>query len=300
MVAVIGLMMFSDATARERSWYRYENSHFEVYSDESRRVVRKLLEELENFRAAVLQVADIEVPQNAPKPHVIIFASDKEYLGLVGRDRVGEVSVSIDGIPYMVMPSLGNASLSETALRHRCAHVLLGYKNVSYPKWFEEGFAQVFASTELRKRDTEFTVGRLPKGPFRRKVSVPWNHIISEDFDPHAESIPHPLSSTLYPSWLLAHYFLFGDNFGNVLSLARYLALLADGKPSVMAFEEIVGEPVDEFGNKLLKVYGRGRTKYTVYELQSSELDHQFARRKATQDEVKRELEIFRGALLDD
>jgi hypothetical protein len=66
-VAVIGLMMFGEATPSERGWYRYENSHFDVYSDESKRVVHKLLEELENFRAAVLQVADIEVPQHAPK-----------------------------------------------------------------------------------------------------------------------------------------------------------------------------------------------------------------------------------------
>ena len=135
------------------------------------------------------------------------------------------------------------------------------------------------------------------KGSFRDDVSVPWNHIISEGFDPHSQSIPHPLSSTLYPSWLLTHYFLLGDNFRNAPLLARYLALLADGEPSVKAFEAIVGEPVNQFGNKLLKVYGRGRTKYIVFQLQSSDLDHQFTRRKATRDEVERELEIFRGAI---
>jgi len=299
MVVVIGLMMFGDTTAGERSWYRYENSHFEVYSDESKRVVRKLLEELENFRAAVLQVATIEVPQHAPKPRVFIFASDKEYLDLVGRDRVGDLPISIGGIPYVALASSGNASLSEVALRHRCAHILLGYKNISYPKWFEEGFALVYASTELRKRNTEFTVGGPMKGSFRSTVSVPWHHIISEDFDPHALSIPHPLSSTMYPSWLLAHYFLLGDKLRNAPLLARYIALLASGEPSVEAFETIVGEPVDQFGNKLLKEYGRGRTKYMVFQLQSSELDHQFTRRKTTQDEVKRELEIFRGSLAE-
>ena len=151
MVIVFGIMMLGDATARERSWYRYENSHFEVYSDESQRVVRKLLEELENSRAAVLQATDIEVPQGAPKPRIIIFESDKEYLDLVGRDRVGDLPISIDGIPYMALASSGNARSSETALRHRCAHILLGYKNISYPKWFEEGFALVYASTEFRR-----------------------------------------------------------------------------------------------------------------------------------------------------
>ena len=299
MVVVIGLMMFGDATSRERNWYRYENSHFVVYSDESQRVVRKLLEELEYFRAAVLQIADIEVPQNAPKPRIFIFASDGEYLDLVGRDRVGDLPLSIDGIPYMALASSGNARLSEVALRHRCAHILLGYKNISYPTWFEEGFALVYASTELRKRNTEFTVGGPMKGSFRSKVAVPWSHIISEDFDPHSESILHPLGSTLYPSWLLTHYFLLGDNSGNALSLARYLALLADGEPSVKAFETIVGEPVNQFGNKLLKVYGRGRTKYMVFQLRSSEPDHQFERHEAMRDEVQRELEIFRGAFAE-
>jgi len=299
VVVVIGLMMFSDATPSERSWYRYENSHFEVYSDESQRVVRKLLEELENFRAAVLQVTNIKVPQSAPKLCVFIFTSDKEYFDLVGHGRVGGLPIWIDGVPHMALVSQGDARSRKRGIRHRYAHVLLAYNNASYPKWFEEGFALVYASTEFRKKNTEFTVGKALGGPFRSKISVPWRHIISEDFNPHSQSTPHPLSSTMYPSWLLTHYFLLGDNFRNAPLLAQYLALLGDGAPSAKAFEAIVGEPVDQFGNKLLKVYGRGQAKYMVFELQSPELDHQFTRRKATQDEVKQELEIFRGSFLD-
>jgi len=298
-VVLIGLVMFGDSTARERSWYLYENSHFEVYSDESQRAVHKLLEELENFRAAVLQVTNIKVPQSAPKLRVFIFASDKEYFDLVGHGRVGGLPIWIDGVPHMALVSQGNARTRKRGIRHRYAHVLLAYNNASYPKWFEEGFALVYASTEFRKRNTEFTVGKALGGPFRSKISVPWRHIISDDFNPHSQSTPHPLSSTMYPSWLLTHYFLLGDNFRNAPLLARYLALLGNGEPSAMAFETIVGEPVDQFGNKLLKVYGRGQAKYMVFELQSSELDHQFTQRMATQEEVNRELAVFSSSFLD-
>ena len=48
----LGIFFCDPAVAREKPWYKYENSHFEAYSNENERVTRKLLLKLENFRAA--------------------------------------------------------------------------------------------------------------------------------------------------------------------------------------------------------------------------------------------------------
>ena len=74
-VFCLGVFFCNPAIAREKPWYKYENSHFEAYSNEQERLTKKLLVELENFRAAVLQVANIEAPAGTPKTQVIIFAS---------------------------------------------------------------------------------------------------------------------------------------------------------------------------------------------------------------------------------
>ena len=89
--------------AKDKPWFKYENSHFEAYSNENERVTKKLLLKLENFRAAVLQVADIEVPAAAPKTQIVIFASEKKFHKLIGDHSIGGFAYVENGVTYMVL-----------------------------------------------------------------------------------------------------------------------------------------------------------------------------------------------------
>lgn len=92
VIAWLGILLCDSAVARDRTWYRYENSNFEAFNDESEKVTGKLLIELENFRAAVLQIANIETPEDAQKTKVIIFESKKQFNKLIGSTRISGVA----------------------------------------------------------------------------------------------------------------------------------------------------------------------------------------------------------------
>ncbi len=71
------LLIVPACYAAERDWFKYENAYFEAYSDAREKKVRELLDDLENFRAAVLQVGNFKVPDGAPKTEVMIFLSKR-------------------------------------------------------------------------------------------------------------------------------------------------------------------------------------------------------------------------------
>ena len=285
--------------AKERNWYKYENAHFEAYSDGSDRVTSDLLKELENFRAAVLQVVDIQVPQGTPKAQVFIFKSEKDFDELIGSNRIAGFALAAKGIPYMAIYVDRHSEYRKIALRHEYAHVLLRYKGIRYPRWFQEGFAELFSATRFRKRDTEFTIGGTAGRIASTDSHFPWAELISENFNPHSQGVVR-VDQAYFQSWLLVHYFLLGNESGNALTLARYMHLVIKGVPSVEAFESVVGQTADQFGKRLMRTYARRGMKYVAFKLQQSGVDYEFTRRNALQDEVQPVLENFRGLFRDE
>jgi hypothetical protein len=273
----LGVVFANAAQARERTWYKYENSHFEAYSDASEKTASKLLVELENFRGAVLQVANIKVPSGASKVQVVIFSSTKSFNALIGNKHISGLAFTERGIPYMALSAGGNAREREMVIRHEYAHILLAYSRLPYPVWFSEGFAELMSATTFIKKGTQFTVGDATGRRWVNRALTPWNELIAEDFDPHALKGAAYSSDAYLQSWFLTHYFMLGNNFGNSEMLGQYLAMIASGQPSVDAFEAVVGESADTFGKNLLREYPDDFV-YVIYNFQVSALDHQFQR----------------------
>ena len=297
VIFCLGIFFCNPALAKEKPWYKYENSHFEAYSNENERLTKKLLLKLENFRAAVLQVANIEVPEGAPKTQVIIFASEQKFHKLIGSNSVGGFAFIENGIPYMVLPAGTFSEFTEMVLRHEFAHILLGYKNIPYPTWFNEGFAELMSATTFRKKGTKFSVG---EPTLRRRYArrlTPWSDIISDDFNPHAFSNSARASDAYLQSWFLTHYFMLGNNFENTIQLAQYISLLLNGQESVAAFESVVGMPIDDFGDKVLRRY---IVKYVTYDFHESKTDHKFQRSKVANEDAATIVEKLRDRFKQD
>lgn len=286
---VVALCNLADAKAE--TWYKYENGHFEAYSSESERITRNLLVELENYRAAVLQAANIEIPQGAPKAQIYIFATEKEFKELIGSDRIGGFALSDNGVPHMVLPVGRDRNRAKLVVRHEYAHILLAYKRFPYPIWFQEGFAELMSATEFLKKGTHFSVGNATGRGRSKEPLTPWSELISEAFDPHAFENWRQSSDAYLQSWFLTHYFLLGNEFGNVVLLEQYLSRLAKGEESVQAFEAVIGMPANQFGDKLLREYSM---QYVTYRFLETNLDHEFQRTDISNEDVSSITEKFR------
>lgn len=289
----LGILLCGSALA-ESEWYKYENAHFLAYSDDSARAVKGILLELEHFRAAVLQVANIRVPDDAPKVRVMIFASQTEFQSLIGTINIAGIATTFDGVPYIVISDRGNSKTAEIIIRHEYAHVLLSYKNFPYPPWFNEGFAELMSMTTFRNRNRVFSIGEFPKRGIYSTNLTSWQELVAMNFDMHAIEKWERRSDVYLQSWVLTHHFMLGDNFANTDALLTYLTLLSRGESSVSALESVVGEPVDQFANKLLREYTNRKVKYVTYEMQPAQLDKEFERTAVSEAEVMPFIETLR------
>jgi hypothetical protein len=286
LVCCLSILPWGSAFA-ERDWYRYENTYFEAFSDDSPRNVRKTLDELELFRAAVAQIANIQIPDDAPKVRVVSFASNTEFHSLIGSIYIDGFTTSSDGIHYLVLADKSTPEWEKRAARHEYAHVLLSYKNFPYPSWFHEGFAELMSMTEFRNRDREFSVGK-PTGRQKYSNQSPqWSALLASDFNMHGIRDWGDRSDVYLLSWVLTHHFMIDDDFANTDKLVRYLTLLGQGQDSVSAFEASVGEPADEYCNKLLREYSKRKLRFVTYEFNPEFLDLEFVRSDASIDDIR-------------
>ena len=273
ILCVLISMPVSRADAAD--WQRYESPYFVVNSDASERKTLAILRELELFRAAVLQVAGLRVPDSAPRTEVLIFGKKKDFEKLgMGRNVAGFVRHADDRF-LMVMSASGLSRWGEELIRHEFSHVLLGYRGFPYPMWYREGFAELMSTMEIREKNLEFALGQPPESAkWTVGDSFDWNTLIAEGWDNRSHH-GKTVSSAYLQSWLLVHYMMLGENFANLPSLYEYFNLVGSGTPSLPAFEQAFGMNGQALWARELKQYSK-RLFYLVYDFRPEELHLDF------------------------
>ncbi|WP_242096034.1 hypothetical protein [Sphingomonas sp. CROZ-RG-20F-R02-07] len=111
-------------------------------------------------------------------------------------------------------------------------HYLLTYFPAAYPRWYLDGFAQIFASLVVRG-DTVLEFGRSPKGTsavLNAFGAFPLADVLS---DKYLTENPRKTGWTPIHAWLLTHFLFFSDT--RRPQLRRYLALRASGADAATA-----------------------------------------------------------------
>ncbi|MBK6740036.1 MAG: hypothetical protein IPG64_20440 [Haliea sp.] len=129
-----------------------ENSHFVAYSDAAESKVMALMDNLERFRGAVLQVSNIKIPQSAPKTLVVITRDRSTFSGATPHRNTAGFAISDGTQTLIVLPAFGSTSWTHSVIRHEYGHALLRFMEFSYPTWYEEGFAEGVATVKTAFR----------------------------------------------------------------------------------------------------------------------------------------------------
>ena len=250
------------ALAADEPWRKYESQHFVVHSNASKKKTRKILEELELYRAAVLQVSAWRIPPTAPKADVLIVRNRFDFADVTPEPQLSYVAMPSRGRHVFVINEDKFDLWIQEGVRHHYAHSLFNQLSFPYPVWYQEGFARLVSMIEFRKRNTAFTIGAFPGGCRRRSgvglEDEDVNRLISGEWE-IGELREGPACERFLQSTMLAHYVTLGDDFANIPKLFRYFGMINAGQDSLSAFtaafgmdpNELFAERVDGYGERL-------------------------------------------------
>jgi len=137
----------------DEPWVEVRSPHFDVVSGISQQRTANLVNDLENFRAAVALVTNItEFDQRVPTK---IYLFDRRDAAFIDAGFAGWFMPRMRANYAVVIPDsrLGLA----TAIKHEYTHFLLHNRNAArYPRWFDEGFAMKLDTMEVHDKVIQY------------------------------------------------------------------------------------------------------------------------------------------------
>ena len=296
ILAALALIAGEDARAgslEATGWNRYENDYFIAYSNAGNWQARKILEDLEYFRAAALRVPDVDMPRYFDKTLVVIPATEAEYSVLVENKHAVGFAQPLKNRTAIVFPATSRTDKSKYVLHHEYAHALAHGNLAQYPQWYMEGFAEVASSVVIHKRRMSFYVG-MHEGRWNEALepAVDWDELIADDFNAHRLADIRKTASAYAQFWLLAHYLTMSGSEANLRALENYFSRVERGEPSVEAFHSAFGMSANELWEAELKDYLWRIPEYR-HSFSQSSIDRSFDRTPADPEEIAPILKFF-------
>jgi hypothetical protein len=237
------------------TWYEAKSKHFIIYANENSREIRSYAEKLERFDSAVRYVRKLDDPALTDAGRVTIFVlPDAAAVGqLVGSSAVrgmyvARASGSVAFVPErsgvtMVQGMSGGTGTvwddlgSDQVFFHEYAHHLqLQDSSLALPTWVVEGFAEFFATADIRD-DGSVLIGKWPSyrdfAFFGARNIMLGNNFEKLDGDDQYES--------MYAwGWLLTHYLYLTDHRKG--QFARYLDGIQQGMSPLESAKAAFGD----------------------------------------------------------
>jgi len=210
LLAVLMLTSGSASWARgnESHWLLVSSRHFSVLTDAGDAKGREVALRLEQMRDAFAQLL-LKTRLNLSEPlDVIAVKSDEEYAKLAPAPNGQIVSAPGFFLPgedrnYIVLNMA--AADSWRSVLHDFAAMMLNFNYPPTQPWFDEGFAEYFASLRLDARQGQF--GADPGGLVAILKSSPWLSIA--DLFNAAAPLGQSRNTIFHAeSWMLMHYLM--------------------------------------------------------------------------------------------
>lgn len=238
-------------------WLRAKSDHFIVYGDMSESEMRRRVERLERFHAALRTLFKVEredvgtIYMTGSLGELQDLAGSAGVAGFYRGDAQGATGFVPKELPYNI-PGM----TPETILFHEYTHhILLSSTTALYPGWVSEGLAELFATAKLRPDgsvvigDENTSRGWAMTGLSRWSVE----RLLDSDNNPPKGDERIELYSR---GWLLLHYLLVSGNRPG--QYIKFSQLVNDGKSGLDAGREAFGD-LDKL-NSEINVYMRSKT----------------------------------------
>lgn len=261
IILAIALVAAVSPTPAWAQWLRAETDHFIIYGEGNERGLRAYAEKVERFDYFLRTYYPIPVDHEIPK--LEIFLADGRRNMLLAEPGI---SASVGGF---YSPNSGrihavvdtDSEMGDHVMFHEYGHhFMFQMAATAYPSWFVEGFAEYYATTEVRPDRIQF--GRHSEGRMLMFVQQPVN-----SWAPLADVLKWRISDSgryragdyYAQAWGLTHYLMSTPE--RIRMLGQYLNAVSRGEDSVAAMEAATGRTPAQLQNDM-RLYLAGRIQY--------------------------------------
>lgn len=245
---VLLLLLFVGLLCREGDaatrWTRLRSANFTFVGDASERQIRRVAQQLEQFREVMLRALPPAASRSPVPTVVLVFADDRSFEPFKptyeGRTiQLGGFFQGDEDVNYIAV-SAGRSEFAVRVVFHEYSHFLVSNSVGVIPVWVNEGLAEVYETFEERDGGRSALIGIAPRDHLQL--------LLSRSLIPLAELMAVDHASPLYnegsrrglfyaESWALMHYLTFGSETRRA-QLLRYLTSVRGGLSSEQALRE--------------------------------------------------------------
>ena len=169
---------------------------------------------------------------------------------------------------------------------HEYFHLLTRLNSAQLPVWLVEGLAEFYGNADLTSRTAKFGIIDSDSLRYLRgRSDFPLQAVLSQSTNPH-EGNPREIQVFYALSWALTHYLLIGDEeLAARGALVSYMHLLQQGRSSLEAFSEAVGD-VDTYEERLRVYIRQVRFRHLLVDVGEDVDDDSFTTRRLTPAEI--------------
>jgi hypothetical protein len=245
-------------------WSEYRSSNFVIFSDMRPAAAETMLGEFEQFRIATLAITGLPARPENSRMQIVLFGRARDFDAFRPHRNVAAFYADTMAGPRMVIGAQGRPRDIRSYLFHEYVHYLLRDRSeLQYPMWYDEGFAELLASAEVRSDGVR--IGRMEQQHhlwwLQHHPVLP----VAELLDPRPPRGREDRTPFYASAWLFTHYLQLGQHRGerNLRPLMReYLRRLDANQNPVTLFEEVFALPVAEM-DRQLRAYQQ-RAQYSV------------------------------------
>lgn len=256
LTLVVGAFAGGEAQAK---WLRAETQRFVVYSDGNESILREYALLLEDFDMILRLYHGVDQRQAPHRKLDIYLVQNRAELGrtttMTSEGLAGFYSAGEDDIfAVAIRDRSGSDSERNDTLFHEYTHHFMAqYDPFPYPGWLNEGWAEYFATTDIRT--SQMRVGDFNKGRAYtlRSNWIPLEHLLTR----RTHEISEEARALYYAqAWLLTHYLYADDDRRQQLD--AYKHALLEGQDPAKAMETATGLSLKDLQFKLEDYSKRG------------------------------------------
>lgn len=281
----LALLVACAAGDARAQWLRAETDHFIIYGDTSERALRTYAEKVELFDFLLRSYYPIAVDHEIPKLEIYLADGRRDML-------LAEpgVSASVGGF-YSPNSSRIHAvvntesQMGDHVMFHEYGHhFMFQMAGAAYPSWFVEGFAEYYATADVRPDRIQF--GRHSEGRMLMFVKQPVN-----SWAPMADVLKWRISDSgryragdyYAQAWGLTHYFMSTPE--RTRMLGQYLAAVTRGENSVAAMQAATGRTPEQLQDDM-RLYLGGSIQYQTPQIELPTPSVEITRLSPTESEL--------------